>query len=82
MIAPALGPVVAPTIAASAVEMNRALPKPQPARSPMICSTLPAPAASAANSTTSSSPISRVRLTPTFEANQLVKNMAIAVMNR
>ena len=82
MIAPPLGPAVAPTIAARAVEMNSALPSPQPARNPMISLTDPAPAASVAKSTTSTRPIISVRFTPTAEANQLVKNMAIAVMKR
>ena len=82
MIAPPLGPAVAPTIAARAVEMNSALPRPQPARSPMISVTLPEKEQSAAKTTTRIRPTSSVRFTPIREANQLVKNMAIAVMNR
>src|SRR5699024_8275333 len=61
---------------------DHSVARPQPARRPRISSPPSAPAASAAKSTTSSRPISRVRFTPAFEANQLVKNIASAVMNR
>ena len=56
MIAPATPPLAAPTITDSAVAMKSALPRPQPARKPTICATLPDAPASAVNTTTSASP--------------------------
>ena len=82
MMALSTPPDAAPTIVASAVEMNKALPTPQPARKPTIMFTeLDAPAA-AANATISASPISRVGLAPIRLATTLVKHIARPVISR
>ena len=75
-------PDAAPTIVASAVEMNRALPRPQPARKPMMASTLPDRAHSSANTTMSPRPISSVAFVPIREEIQLVKSIATPVTTR
>jgi hypothetical protein len=67
---------------ASAVEMNRAFPRPQPARKPMIMPTLPEAPARAAKITIRASPISRVFLAPSRLETKLVKNMARPVIAR
>jgi hypothetical protein len=82
MIAPATPPLAAPTIEASAVEMNRAFPRPQPARKPMMAPTELDEPARAANTTMIASPMSRARLAPTRLENQLVKNIAAPVTSR
>ena len=69
-------------MAASAVEMNSALPSPQPARKPMICPTVPDAPASVAKTTISASPASIVRFTPRRLEMKPVKNIATAVINR
>ena len=65
-------PLAAPTMVASAVEMKSALPRPHPARNPMIVSTLPLSAAAKAKTTMSASPIMSVRLAPMRLEIQLV----------
>ena len=82
MIADEVPPDAAPTIVASAVEMKSALPRPQPARNPMIDSTFWERPAASAKTTISASPIRRVRLAPMRLDSQLVKNMATPVMRR
>jgi hypothetical protein len=82
MMAEAVPPDAAPTIVARAVEMNRALPRPQPARNPMISHTSPLVAASRANRTISARPIIRVFFAPSRLDTQLVKNMAMPVTAR
>ena len=62
--------------------MKSALPRPHPARNPMIASTDPAAPASAANTMTSTRPASSVRFTPMRLETQLVKNIAMPVMKR
>ena len=57
-------PLATPTITASAVATNRALPSPQPARKPMSSATLPDVPDSDANTTITASPISSVRFPP------------------
>ena len=64
MIADPDPPAAAPTIVASAVEMKSALPRPQPARKPMIDSTFCERPAAAAKTTMMPSPMSRVRFAP------------------
>jgi len=75
-------PLAADTMVASAVEMNRALPRPHPARNPMIWLTVSEEPASAANTTMRPSPASSVRFAPRRDDTQLVKNIATPVMNR
>ena len=82
MIASFTPPAAAPTMVARAVEMNSALPSPQPARNPMTASTLPAAPARPANTTTSTSPPSSVRLAPSLLETKLVTNMASPVISR
>lgn len=81
-IAALLPPEAAPTMVASAVEMNRALPRPQPARNPITASTLPLKAHSSANTTISASPMSRVAFAPMRLEIQLVTSIARPVTNR
>ena len=75
-------PLAAPTMVASAVEMNRALPEPHPARKPMIMPTLSEAPASAAKITIRARPTSRVRLAPIRLDTKLVKNIASPVTSR
>ena len=75
-------PLAAPTIVARAVEMNRALPRPQPARKPMIMPTLSDAPARAAKITIRARPSSRVRLAPIRLETKLVKNIARPVTSR
>ena len=75
-------PASAPTMAASAVEINSALPRPQPVRNPTIASTEPAAPDRAEKATISAKPINRVVLTPTREEMNALKNMASAVISR
>ena len=82
MIALSTPPLAAPTMVASAVEMNKALPKPQPARNPMIISTESDSPAAAAKITISASPISNVRFAPIRLETKLVKNIASPVITR
>jgi hypothetical protein len=67
---------------ASAVEMNSALPSPQPARNPITSFTEPLAPASAAKTTMSASPTSSVGLAPRRLETKLVKNMARPVTSR
>lgn len=62
-MAAALPPAAAPTMTASAVETNRALPRPQPARKPTSPPTEPEVPDSAAKTTTKARPSSRVNAT-------------------
>ncbi|MDF2491883.1 MAG: hypothetical protein K0Q58_461 [Microbacterium sp.] len=77
-----LPPLAAPTIVARAVEMKRALPSPQPARNPMMRSTLPLSAHSRANTTISARPMSSVAFAPIRLEIQLVTSMARPVTSR
>ena len=65
MIAFATPPLAAPTMVASAVAMNRALPRPQPARKPTIWPMVFDAPARAANTTIRASPACMVRFDPT-----------------
>ena len=60
MIAPPMPPLAEPMITASAVAMNSALPRPQPARKPTISGMLPDAPASALNAITRTRPASSV----------------------
>ena len=75
-------PLAAPTMVASAVEMNNPLPKPQPARKPMIMPTLSDAPARAAKITISARPISSVFFAPIRLETKLVKNIAKPVTSR
>ena len=66
-------------ITASAVAMNSALPRPQPARKPTISPTLPDAPASALNTTTSASPASSVRRGPIRLETQPVTSIEMPV---
>ena len=62
--------------------MNRALPRPQPARMPMIPSMLGAAPASALNTTIRVSPAINVSLAPSRLETQSVISIATAVTTR
>ena len=80
MIAPPIPPLAAPTMTDSAVAMKSALPRPQPARKPAICATVPDAPASALNTITSASPPSSARLAPTRDATNPVPSIATPVI--
>ncbi len=82
MIAPAKPPLAEPTMTASEVAMNRALPRPHPARKPTIPSMLPDAPAAALKSTMSTRPATRVRLAPMRLETNPVTSMATAVTTR
>lgn len=62
--------------------MNRALPSPQPARKPMIASTLPDSADSREKTTMSPSPVMSVALVPMRLETQLVTSIASPVTSK
>ncbi len=80
MIAPATPPLAAPTMTASAVAMNRALPSPHPARKPTIAPTDPEAPASVLNVTIRARPASRVRFAPNRLLTTPVTSMATPVI--
>ena len=82
MIAPANPPDAAPMITASDVAMNSALPRPQPARNPMMPPIVSDDPASALNTTMRISPATSVRLPPIRLDTQPVTSMATAVTTR
>ncbi len=82
MIADAVPQDADPTMVASAVEMKSALPRPQPARKPMTCSTSCERPAAAAKTTMIASPMRRVRLAPMRLEIQLVTSIARPVTSR
>ena len=81
-MAPANPPLAEPTITASEVAMNSALPRPHPARKPMISLTLPDAPARAANTTMRTRPVMSVRLAPIRLDTQPVTSIATAVTTR
>ena len=81
-IAPANPPLADPTMTASEVAMNRALPNPQPARKPTISAMVSDAPASAAKTTMSARPAISVRLAPIRLDTQPVTNIATAVTTR
>jgi hypothetical protein len=81
-IAAALPPAAAPTMTASAVDTNRALPRPQPARKPTSSWTEPEVPASPAKTTTRARPSSRVFLPPMRLETKPVTSIAIAVIRK
>ncbi len=80
MIAPATPPLAAPTITASAVAMNSALPRPQPARKPTMLPTESEAPASALNVTIRTSPLSSVRFAPSRLDTTPVTSIATPVI--
>ena len=82
MMAPALPPDALPTIVASAVEMNSALPSPHPARKPITASTEPLTAHSRLNTMMNDRPMSSVRLAPSRLDRKLVKSIIAPVITR
>ena len=82
MIAPPKPPLAEPTMTASEVAMNRALPRPQPARKPMMPLMLSVEPASAANTTMIARPTTRVRFAPSTLETQPVTSIATAVTTR
>ncbi len=81
-MAPSKPPLAAPTMTASEVAMNKALPRPQPARKPMMPFTPLEEPARAANTTMMMSPVIRVFLAPIRLETQPVTSMATAVTSR
>jgi len=69
-------------ITASEVAMNSALPRPHPARNPMIPLMPPDAPAAALNATISTRPATSVRLPPIRLDTQPVTSMATAVTTR
>ena len=67
---------------ASEVAMNRALPRPHPARKPMIPPIVPVRPAAAAKITMRISPATRVFFAPMRLDTQLVTSIATAVTTR
>lgn len=67
---------------ANEVAMNSALPRPHPARKPMIPFTPPAAPARALNTTMMTSPTTSVSLAPILEDTQPVISIATAVTSR
>ena len=82
MIAPLNPPDAEPTITASEVAMNKALPSPQPARKPMIWLIVCDDPASALKTTIRVSPVINVRRVPIRLETQPVISMATAVTTR
>jgi hypothetical protein len=81
-IAAVLPPAAAPTMTASAVETNRALPRPRPARKPTSSPTDPEVPASPAKTTTSARPSGRVFLPPMRLETKPVGGIATAVIRK
>ncbi len=81
-IAPPKPPLAEPTMTASEVAMNSALPRPQPARKPTIWPMLPLAPAMAENTTIRIRPAISVRLAPSRLDTQPVTSMATAVTTR
>lgn len=81
-IAAALPPAAAPTITARAVETKRALPSPQPARKPTSSATEDEVPESAAKTTTSARPASRVLRPPMRLETKPVTSIANAVIRK
>ncbi len=81
-IAPAKPPLAEPTMTASEVAMNSALPRPQPARKPTMPSMLPDVPASAENTTIRISPLISVHLAPIRLDTQPVTSIITAVTTR
>ncbi|MNR45449.1 hypothetical protein D3C85_1642980 [compost metagenome] len=82
MMAVPVPPLATPTITARAVATNSALPRPQPARNPTNCSTLPERPDNDANSTMMARPISSVFLPPILDDTKPLINMAMAVTRK
>ena len=82
MIAPENPPDAAPMITASEVAMNSALPRPHPARNPMIPWMVSEDPASALKATIRTSPAMSVRLPPIRLDTHPVNSMATAVTTR
>ncbi len=82
MIAPAKPPLAEATMTARLVAMNRALPRPQPARKPTMPPIEFDVPASAANTTMRTSPTSKVRLAPMRLDTQPTTSIATAVTTR
>jgi hypothetical protein len=82
MIAPPKPPLAEATMTAREVAMNRALPSPQPARKPTMPLMEPEVPASAAKTTMTASPTTRVRLAPSRLETQPTISMATAVTIR
>src|SRR5699024_4385196 len=81
MIAPAKPPLAAPTITASEVAINNALPRPQPARNPITPLTPPASPAAAENAILINSPMIRVFFAPMRLHTHPVTNIASELTN-
>ncbi len=69
-------------MAESAVETNRALPSPQPARNPMTSFTLPESEQPKANTTMIATPATKVRLVPNLWETHAENSITNAVTNR
>jgi len=82
MIAPLKPPLAEATMTASEVAMNRALPRPQPARKPTMPLMVLAEPASVANTTMSTRPTISVRLAPIRLDTQPVISIATAMISR
>ena len=81
-IAPANPPDAEATMTAREVAMNRALPRPQPARKPTIWPTVSDDPASAEKTTMIASPVISVRFAPSRLDTQPVPSIATAVTTR
>jgi hypothetical protein len=82
MIAVPAPPLATPTMTASAVATNSALPRPPAGPEADQFPTLPDMPESEANTTMTASPISRVRLPPIREETKPVISMATAVTRK
>lgn len=82
MMAPPNPPLAEATITAREVAMNRALPSPQPARKPTMPLMEPEAPASAAKTTMTARPVTRVRLAPMRLETQPTNSIATAVTIR
>jgi hypothetical protein len=82
MIAPANPPDADETITASEVAMKSALPRPQPARKPMMPEMPPDAPARALNTTIRERPAIKVRFAPMRLDTQPVTSIATAVITR
>jgi hypothetical protein len=82
MIAPANPPVADATMTDKLVAMNKALPRPHPARKPTILLIEPDEPASAVNTTISESPQTRIRFGPIRLEIAATMSIATAVTTR